>query len=345
MQAIKINVLLTGGGAPGSAGIINCLKQDNRLRIVSCDQHTDVVGKILADDFFLVPNGSHENYGRILLEECKKREIKIVLPLVTAELFALSRLKTDFEKAGIMVLVTEPDWLEIANNKGLLYKYLSLNGFDLPKFRLVNEISEVGKALSELGYPHQDVCFKPFVSNGSRGFRVVSNKTSRFDLLFGSKPGSAFITHDEAISVLSEKSFPPLLFAQYLIGKEYSVDCLAHHGKCLMALPRLRSKMVEGISVKGVFEKNEDLIKKSEKIISMLHLHGNIGIQFREDEHGKAGLLEVNPRVQGTISAALGAGVNLPLLAIYQELGMSFELPEVKWNTGFIRHWSEVFYN
>jgi len=57
-------------------------------------------------------------------------------------------------------------------------------------------------------------------------------------------------------------------------------------------------------------------------------------------------VLEINPRVQGTISAALGAGVNLPLLAVKQELGlpiMPYEL-FVKWGVRFSRYWEEVFY-
>jgi carbamoyl-phosphate synthase large subunit len=57
-------------------------------------------------------------------------------------------------------------------------------------------------------------------------------------------------------------------------------------------------------------------------------------------------LVEVNPRVQGTIVAALGAGVNLPLLAIKQEMGLDIEPIElnVKWGTRFSRYWTEVFY-
>ncbi|OPZ17341.1 MAG: carbamoyl phosphate synthase-like protein [Bacteroidetes bacterium ADurb.BinA245] len=75
-------------------------------------------------------------------------------------------------------------------------------------------------------------------------------------------------------------------------------------------------------------------------------MHGNIGIQVKKDTNGNYLILEINPRVQGTIAAALGAGVNLPLLAIKQELGMPISDIEmqVNWNTGFSRHWAEVFY-
>jgi carbamoyl-phosphate synthase large subunit len=57
-------------------------------------------------------------------------------------------------------------------------------------------------------------------------------------------------------------------------------------------------------------------------------------------------ILEINPRVQGTISSALGAGVNVPVLAIKQELGLPIDSSElqVKWGVKFSRYWTEVFY-
>ena len=72
----------------------------------------------------------------------------------------------------------------------------------------------------------------------------------------------------------------------------------------------------------------------------------NSTIQVRQSVAGKFLLLEINPRVQGTISAALGAGVNLPLLAIKQELGLAItpEELELRWGTKFSRYWNEVFY-
>jgi carbamoyl-phosphate synthase large subunit len=82
------------------------------------------------------------------------------------------------------------------------------------------------------------------------------------------------------------------------------------------------------------------------KIISLLTLHGNIGIQFKANGQGQFFPIEINARVQGTISAALGTGVNLPLLAIRQELKLPI-LPEelqVKWGVHFGRYWREVFY-
>ena len=124
------------------------------------------------------------------------------------------------------------------------------------------------------------------------------------------------------------------------------MDCLAFHGEARLILPRLRKKMVNGISVQGEFVQDEFIIEHCRRILKALQLHGNIGIQVKRKAAGEALLLEINPRVQGTIVAGLGAGINLPLLAVKQALDLPTAQDElqVKWGTKFSRYWTEVFY-
>ena len=157
---------------------------------------------------------------------------------------------------------------------------------------------------------------------------------------------ASIFLYNDAVRILSSKPFPELLVSEYLPGEEYSVDCLAKNGETILWFRVHRKKMINGISVEGEFIKEESIIGYCKQIIHELQLHGNIGIQVKRSAAGKFLLLEINPRVQGTISAALGAGVNLPVLAIKQELGLPITEDElqVKWGMKFSRYWSEVFY-
>ncbi|HEY6504794.1 MAG TPA: ATP-grasp domain-containing protein, partial [Chitinophagaceae bacterium] len=252
----------------------------------------------------------------------------------------------ELELAGARLIVSPTASLEIANDKSRLYQFLQWRGVAVPDFRVVETTEQFETAAGELGYPGKPICFKPSVSNGSRGFRIISHNMDEHHLLFNEKPNSTFITYNDAVRILSSQPFPELLVSEYLPGEEYSVDCLAKNGKAVLVVPRLRKKMINGISVEGEFVKEENIIGYCTQIILELQLHGNIGIQVKRSVEGKFLILEINPRVQGTISAALGAGVNLPLLAIKQELGLPIpgEELEVKWGTKFSRYWSEVFY-
>jgi carbamoyl-phosphate synthase large subunit len=346
MSSAAINILMTGAGAPGAAGILHCLQQHSSFHITVADANPNAVGRYLAKDFVLIPKAGDPSFIDTLLAICREKDIHIILPLVTKELIPLSQHIKEFELAGTRLVISPNASLEIANDKSKLYQFLQWRAIDIPAFRVVETIGQFETMVKELGYPDKPVCFKPSVSNGSRGFRIISQNKDEQHLLFNEKPGSTYITYQDAVRILSSKSFPELLVSEYLPGEEYSIDCLAKNGEAILVVPRLRKKMINGISVEGEFIKEENIVNYCTEIIQALQLHGNIGIQVKASEAGKFLVLEINPRVQGTISAALGAGINLPVLAIKQELGLAI-MPEelqVKWGTKFSRYWSEVFW-
>lgn len=337
---------MTGGGAPGAAGIIRCLKENKLFHITLADANPGAVGRFLCDDFELIPLASDSSFTSEVVAICRKKNIQIVLPLVTKELIPLSQHINEFEQHGIKVLISPSHSLEIANNKSRLYEFLQWRGIPVPAFRVVESVEQFKTAVEQLGYPLKPVCFKPSVSNGSRGFRIVSEQMNELDLLFNHKPASTYLSLPEAIRILSTGLFPELLISEYLPGEEYSVDCIANHGNPVLIVPRLRKRMINGISVEGEFIKDDTIISYCKQILTELSLHGNIGIQIKRSTTGQFLILEINPRVQGTISAGLGAGVNLPELAVKQELNLPISPKEleVKWGTKFSRYWNEVFY-
>lgn len=337
---------MTGGGAPGAPGILRCLQQNPLFRITVADARPEAVGRYLHPDFVKIPMAGDSDFIPALLELCNREKIDLVLPLVTKELLPLATNKHLFEKSGTRVLVSPAASLEIANNKSRLYQFLQWRGMEVPDFRVVETGDQFETAIRELGYPDKPVCFKPSVSNGSRGFRIINEQIDERELLFLQKPDSTYMRGADALRILSSGGFPELLVSEYLPGEEYSVDCLANQGSSVVIVPRLRKRMINGISVEGEFVKQEEIISYCSQVLQELRLHGNIGIQVKKSASGKYQMLEINPRVQGTLSAGLGAGINLPELAIKQETGQPISPGElaVRWGTKFSRYWQEVFY-
>jgi carbamoyl-phosphate synthase large subunit len=345
MSKSTINILMTGGGAPGAAGIINCLQAEKSFNITVADANPEAIGKYLAGDFVTIPFATDAKFAEEILEICSKKRIDIILPLVTRELIPLSKNKEAFAKKGAKLLCSPYSSLEIANNKGRLYQFLQWRGIAVPEFRIAENIKQFKNAVQELGYPQSMVCFKPSESNGSRGFRILSEEINELDLLFNQKPNTTFLDLNNTIRILGSGAFPELLISEFLPGEEYSVDCLAKAGESVLIIPRLRKKMQNGISIEGEIIEEKSIIAYCESIIKELNLHGNIGIQVKKSMTGEYLILEINPRVQGTISAIIGAGVNLPVLAVKQEIGLPIDDKElqVKWGTKFSRYWTEVF--
>ena len=279
-----------------------------------------------------------------MLEKCNALGIDVLFPLVTRELFLFSDNYKRFEEKNTKVIVSPGSALHIANNKSKLHLHLAQHHILTPNFRLATTLNELARAFDDLGYPHKKVCIKPSISNGSRGVRIVDPASSDYDLLFNEKPNSLFIRKEELFRILEGKDFPELLVAEVLPGEEFTIDTLMNHGEPLLVAPRLRSKMNGGISVAGEFVNNEEIISYTRSIASTLALHGPIGYQVKKAEDGRFKILEINPRIQGTSVALMGAGVNLPLLAVLQEAGMDIEIPEIQWGTKFVRFYDEVYY-
>ena len=340
-------ILITGGGAPGAPGIINALRLSTiPLHLVSCDVQANTVGTLLTDESFQIVSGDNETYTQDLLKECITRGITSILPITTKELMPLSSAIEEFKRNGIHILVSEPTALHIANDKGLLYSHLQKKNIDTPKFQIVETYSEFIEARNKLKQKGQPYIIKPCVSNGTRGFRIVSDKIDQRDLLFNHKPNSQYIEEQRLDNILKD-GFPTLLVSEYMPGQEYTVDCFMNDGEIKLIIPRTRDKMNNGISVAGTIERNEEIIEYCKKILGTLKLHGPIGIQVKYSLSGKPLVVEINPRIQGTTVACIGAGVNIPLIALSKKHCITdsrVNTIPIAWGTKFIRYYSELYY-
>ena len=54
-------------------------------------------------------------------------------------------------------------------------------------------------------------------------------------------------------------------------------------------------------------------------------------------------VIEINPRVSGTIVMCVGAGANLPYLGVKYALGEPIPPVDVEWGTRMVRYWQELF--
>lgn len=334
---------MTGAGAPGGPGILKCLNKEKNYEVITGDANEISSGRFLSNKFELLPYSNDPNFIDKVLEICLKNKIKIIFPLVTRELFLFSSNFKKFSQYGIKVIVSNYKNLCIANNKSSLYIHLQRNNIDVPKFKVVDNFIDFVK-VTESVFSKNGYCIKPSVSNGSRGVRIVKNNVDEKDLLFNHKPNNIYTTHENLKRILSNDNFPELLVSEILPGIEYTIDTIIYKNKPIIILPRIRSKTNSGISVSGKFIENEEIIDYCDKILSTMDLNGPIGIQVKQNSEGQYRILEINPRIQGTSVAALGCGINLPVLAVKIALGEKVLVPKIKWNTSFIRYYNELYF-
>lgn len=123
----------------------------------------------------------------------------------------------------------------------------------------------------------------------------------------------------------STHALDEFVVSEHLPGEEYTVDCFSTHGRLRFAGPRTRDRTSNGISVRSstlgggaIADALEDMARA---ISAALALHGLWFFQAKLDRHGIPRLLEVGPRVSGTMMVNRVRGVNFVELAIHQALG------------------------
>ena len=341
-------ILMTGAGAPGASGIINCYRNngEQNVRVIGVDVKDTVPMVNKLDALQKVPFAEDSDFIKTIFAICEKYNVQVIQPLVTRELEVFAQNIGLFQQHDIQVCVSPLTNLHIANDKGLLLRELEKNALYVPQYRIVTNAADFKEACYALGYPHSPICFKPTHSNGSRGFRIIDDTQSKAYLLFYEKPNNLYMSFDEAYGIISAmEKMPELIIMEFLPGKEYSVDMLIDHGQVLYCIPRLRLTMNGGISTSCIVENNNEVIDYCSTIAKILQLHGNIGIQVRYSASNQVAILEINPRVQGSIVACAAAGVNLPYYGIKLALYEEIPIVPVAWNIQMIRCWQEVYFD
>lgn len=341
-----ITVMLTACGVQFLPGLVNCLRKngERNIRIIGTDIQDDPTLYDFVDELYVVPRATSPNYVDNLLEICEKEKVDVLLPFMSAELLSLFDAKEKFKKIGTKVSVSNRHSIEVANDKLKFYQYLKENGLPIPKFYPLTKAEQLESVCKKLGYPEKAVCVKATNLSGSRGIRIIDPKKSRYDILFGEKPNSFYISLEELKTILSEKkTMPEMMAMEYLPGEEYSVDLIAEHGDVRYMCGRESNVIIASIPQVATLREDIAAYEISRNVIKALKLDGNADLDFKYDANGNPVIMEVNPRMAATLAVFEAGGLNLPYLRIKQLLGE--EMPKVDINYGVMmkRRYLETF--
>jgi len=87
----------------------------------------------LCDKKCIVKPIRHPDYLKQLLRIVKQNNIKLLVPTIDTDLLLLAKNKTKFARLGCRVLVSEPNVVEICQDKRKAFRFLKKNGFDTPE--------------------------------------------------------------------------------------------------------------------------------------------------------------------------------------------------------------------
>jgi carbamoyl-phosphate synthase large subunit len=298
----------------------------------------------MVNEFYVAPRRNTLEFMPFIMDLTVRKAVDVIYPIPTSELEMFAARREKFESQG-QRMVSSLESLKTANNKGSLFQWMERQSLpSTPHFQIVKSWDELESAAYALGYPDRRVCFKPPFSTGSQGFRVLDTKADCLTLLLYANPTSTWMNLDELAAILeSADPFPPLVVMEYLPEDGYDVDVLALEGKSLCVTPRRNQSMWYGMSLICTTELHARIMMMNEQIVASLRLSYVLSLCFKLGANAHAKIIEINPRIPGSIISATMAGVNMPYLAVKLALGENVEIPQVRWGRQMIRYWEEMF--
>jgi biotin carboxylase len=296
--------------------LIRAADEACRFHIVCSSVNPHFVGFLEADERASEPRGvAGQAYVDFCLDFCRQKGVQLFYPGKEAAL--IGQHSAEFEQVGTKVInVASPQALDLIHNKALFYEKYSTARISTPDFEVVDSFETFTAAYERLREKHEVLSIKPAISVYGIGFRIIDEHRPALTHMLGG------IDYHVAISDLRREFeraslFKPLLLMEYLSGYEYSVDCLATHGRLRCAIPR--RKGVDSRSGQ-LIEMRDDIIEACALIARQENLNAIFNAQFRISADGALKLLEVNPRMSGGIGMSCLAGPNLPYLAVLDAL-------------------------
>jgi hypothetical protein len=277
-------VLVFPAGTEIGLEIFHALQHCKEVSLFGAGQDVSNPARFIYPNYHLIPSISEAGWLDALIALCLSLKIDYIFPAYDDVIVALSRVA---EQLPAKVISSPSQACEISRSKAATYRAL---GGTVRVPHLYDSPEQVDR------FP---AFVKPDRGQGSGGVAKVND-------------------FKELVAATAKIQAP--IICEYLPGVEYTIDCFSDREKGLLfAGARSRRRTRNGISVNTLTEDLPEATDIAKRIGDKLGLRGAWFFQLKRDQNGQLVLLEVAPRIAGAMAAHRVAGVNFPLLSIFEE--------------------------
>jgi len=262
------------------------------VKLYGADMDETSPASYFLDKVFRVPHEISNNYAKRILEISVQYGINMVIPLIDPELVVLSKIRDEFEKNGIFIMVSSYERILIAIDKWRTYLFARNNNITVPKTYSIMKKSDIDNV-------KLPAILKPRYGSASKGIVICDD--------------SADLTH-----YIDKYKDTEYIIQELLEGFEVTVDVFGlEDGSYLAGIQRRRLKVRAGEVERALTQKDENLDNIVRKVVQAYKPRGVINIQFiYNNDTEEYYLLEINPRFGGGYPLSYHAGANFPKLLL-----------------------------
>jgi len=243
-------------------------------------------------------------YCRDVIQLCEQYHYDMILPFGDSAYYAVVTHGAELSKVT-RLLVPGLDAFFIAHDKQKTVDFCRKIGVPVPQ--------------SFANYSDEDI---PAIANAIRYPAVVKARSGT-----GVEKGLRYANHkQELIRMVGEISsfqsnkdgieYQSPIIQEYIPGFIHDACILAQDGKLVQALTQVRKLMYPiygGVGAINVTTHNPILVNQARKLVETLGWNGPAQIEFKFDPRDQTyKLIEINPKLWGTLDLSIKVGVNFP---------------------------------
>lgn len=277
-----LKILIFPSGTEMGMEIYKCLRASSKLKIYAGSSDVSNHTTYLYRKSFIIPDIENpdclKELNRVVMEE----KIDYIYP---ANPIVIDFLNDNRGRLKCEVILSPKESVAITRSKKKTYA----------AFKHLLPVPKVYSAETVTDYP---VFVKPDSSYGSQGGRLVNSK-AELDMI---------------------RNVQNYVICEYLPGTEYSIDCFSSiKGGVLFCSGRVRRRVRMGTSMSAYLcsaDQQKIFMKYARLMQEKLHLQGGWFFQMKDNKDGEPTLLEIEPRIAGTMALNRVRGINFPLMSI-----------------------------
>jgi hypothetical protein len=220
-------------------------------------------------------------------------KVNLIIPGESSLLFFKANESKFIDLGAKLMISASVDLLNVLRSKTLTYQYFKEKDIDIaiPLYSNVNSLEAFVDICKEIESIGSIPCFKPDVSQGAAGFRIVDNGVNSGNLIYGYPSHKASLEYYIRLFEASE-TFPNLIVTEYLSGEEVTLDTLSYNHECICYFPRIKELNNRYVIDRPLFKPliSDFIIKTDIQFLWNIQLRYHNNIPY---------LLEVNPRYSG----------------------------------------------
>jgi predicted ATP-grasp superfamily ATP-dependent carboligase len=266
-------------------------------------------------------------FAAAVLEFVREHPTRVVLPTGDGVISALMPHRDKFAALGCVVALASNSALEVATDKDRTLEVAQKLDIDIPRTKRIDSIDGLPAVLAEFTFPF---VLKPAVSwTGYSDRRLVPTEV---------------IDCAEAATVTGRilAGGSSVLAQEFATGRREGVTLFIVAGQVAAACAHAAYRTYPPLGGASVMRESipllPDLYQPAVRLATAIGLEGICEVEFRRDAAGRPLLMEINPRLAGTIENAVRSGVDFPMLIWQWAAGLPIATVD-SYRTGVQTQW------